>query len=155
MGLLHGGPLGALAGFALGALFDSMTERAQSFTIEEERTYQSQGERNGFLFSLMVLSAHIIHADGKIMHSEMEFVRRFLRTNFSSQAESEGQEILLRLFEEKKQMGAERWNTQMRAICQQLRVVMPAEQRIQLHRHRGTQCTPTDLHPDGTGGRYG
>jgi DnaJ like chaperone protein len=98
LGLLHGGPLGALAGFALGALFDSMTERAQSFTVEEERTYQSQGERNGFLFSLMVLSAHIIHADGKIMHSEMEFVRRFLRTNFSSQAESEGQEILLRLF---------------------------------------------------------
>ncbi|MBQ6085663.1 MAG: TerB family tellurite resistance protein [Bacteroidaceae bacterium] len=132
LGLLHGGPLGALAGFALGALFDSMTERAQSFTVEEERTYQSQGERNGFLFSLMVLSAHIIHADGRIMHSEMEFVRRFLRTNFSSQAESEGQEILLRLFEEKKQMGAERWNAQMRAICQQLRVVMPAEQRIQL-----------------------
>ena len=29
-------------------------------------------------------------------------------------------------------MEAERWNAQMRAICQQLRVVMPAEQRIQL-----------------------
>lgn len=132
LGLLQGGPLGALAGFVLGSLFDTITERYQTFTVEEKRTYQAQGERNGFLFSLMVLSAHIIHADGKIMHSEMEYVRRFLRTNFSSQAESEGQEILLRLFDEKKRMGTDRWNAQMRAICQQLRVVMPAEQRIQL-----------------------
>ncbi|MBO4642366.1 MAG: TerB family tellurite resistance protein [Bacteroidaceae bacterium] len=132
LGLLQGGPLGALAGFVLGSLFDTITERYQTFTVEEKRTYQQQGERNGFLFSLMVLSAHIIHADGKIMHSEMEYVRRFLRTNFSSQAESEGQEILLRLFDEKKRMGTDRWNAQMRAICQQLRVVMPAEQRIQL-----------------------
>lgn len=132
LGLLQSGPLGALAGFVLGSLFDTITERYQTFTVEEKRTYQAQGERNGFLFSLMVLSAHIIHADGKIMHSEMEYVRRFLRTNFSSQAESEGQEILLRLFDEKKRMGTDRWNAQMRAICQQLRVVMPAEQRIQL-----------------------
>lgn len=132
LGLLQGGPLGALAGFVLGSLFDTITERYQTFTVEEKRTYQQQGERNGFLFSLMVLSAHIIHADGKIMHSEMEYVRRFLRTNFSSQAESEGQEILLRLFDEKKRMGTDQWNAQMRAICQQLRVVMPAEQRIQL-----------------------
>lgn len=132
LGLLHGGPLGALAGFVLGAVFDMFTERAPQFTPEEQRAYEPQGQRNGFLFSMMVLSAHIIHADSKIMHSEMEYVRRFLRTNFSVQAESEGQEILLRLFEQKKQMGESRWNAQIQAVCRQLAAVMPQEQRLQL-----------------------
>lgn len=132
LGLLHGGPLGALAGFVLGAMFDMFTERASSFTPEEQRAYEPQGQRNGFLFSLMVLSAHIIHADSKIMHSEMEYVRRFLRTNFSAQAESEGQEILLRLFEQKKQMGQAQWNAQIQAVCRQLASAMPQEQRLQL-----------------------
>ena len=132
LGLLHGGPLGALAGFVLGAMFDMFTERASNFTPEEQRAYEPQGQRNGFLFSLMVLSAHIIHADSKIMHSEMEYVRRFLRTNFSAQAESEGQEILLRLFEQKKQMGQAQWNAQIQAVCRQLAAVMPQEQRLQL-----------------------
>ncbi len=132
LGLLHGGPLGMFAGFVLGALFDSFTDQKMNFTVEEEQAYQPQGERNGFLFSMMVLSAHIIHADSKIMHSEMEYVRRFLRTNFSAQAESEGEDILLRLFEQKKQMGSSQWDAQILAVCRQLAAVMPQEQRLQL-----------------------
>ena len=37
--------------------------------------------RNSFLFSMLVLSSYVIKADGKIMHSEMEYVRQFLRQN--------------------------------------------------------------------------
>ena len=132
LGLLHGGPLGALAGFVLGAIFDSFTERSAHFTVEERQAYEPEGERNGFLFSMMVLSAHIIHADRKIMHSEMEYVRRFLRTNFSAAAESQGQDILLRLFEQKKQMGPSQWDAQIQAVCRQIAGVMPQEQRLQL-----------------------
>lgn len=39
------------------------------------------GRRNSFLFSMLVMASYIIRADGRIMHSEMEFVRRFLRMN--------------------------------------------------------------------------
>jgi DnaJ like chaperone protein len=120
------------AGFVLGALFDSYTSKMTHFTAEEEQAYRPQCERNGFLFSMMVLSAHIIHADRKVMHSEMEYVRRFLRTNFSAQAESEGEDILLRLFEQKKQMGIAQWNAQILAVCRQLSAMMPQEQRLQL-----------------------
>ena len=38
------------------------------------------------------------------MHSEMEFVRRFLRVNFGEGAVAEGEQILLNLFERRKQM---------------------------------------------------
>ena len=140
LGLMSGGPLGMLAGIVLGALFDSVFDQDNYFTPEElnqqeQRSTasrrQQQGDRNGFLFSLMTLAAHIIHADGRIMHSEMEFVRRFLRQNFSAQAETEGEQILLRLFEEKKRMGAG-WDSQIMAICQQMAFAMPREQRLQL-----------------------
>ena len=50
------------------------------------------------------MASYIIRADGKVMHSEMEFVRNFLRRNFGEQAVAEGQQILLNLFEERKRM---------------------------------------------------
>jgi len=133
LGLFSGSPLGVLAGFALGSLVDGLFEQSDP---QARLTYSSQdrvqSERNSFLFSLMVLSAHIISADGKIMHSEMEFVRRFLRTNFNAQAETEGENILLRLFEQKKQMGIAQWNAQIQAVCRQIGGMMPVEQRLQL-----------------------
>lgn len=96
------GPLGALAGFALGSLLDNSTD-----TVTEDGTQDSDpyaGQRNSFLFSLLVMASYIIRADGRIMHSEMEFVRRFLRVNFGEAAVSEGEQILLNLFEQRKQM---------------------------------------------------
>ncbi len=135
LGLLSGGPLGMLAGIVLGAVADSVFDQDNYFKPGEgmgNAAYQQQGARNGFLFSLMVLAAHIIHADRRVMHSEMEYVRRFLRTNFSLDAEREGEEILLRLFEEKKRMGDSEWVQQIVAVCQQLAYAMPMEQRLQL-----------------------
>ena len=94
LGWMAGGPLGALAGYLLGSLFDSAfgsvnilgnsgtydygSTRDSGFRAYEEiyreayQRQQAQGNRNSFLFSLLVLSSYIIKADGKAMHSEME-----------------------------------------------------------------------------------
>ena len=61
------------------------------------------GQRNSFLF-LCWSWLRIIRADGRIMHSEMEFVRQFLRVNFGEAFVSEGERILLNLFEQRKRM---------------------------------------------------
>lgn len=85
-----GSILGSLAGFAVGALFDAFSGGRDEPAATESRATSGEGrregQRNSFLFSLMVLSAHIIQADGKIMHSEMEYVRDFLRRNFGETA---------------------------------------------------------------------
>ena len=52
---------------------------------------------------MLVMASYIIRADGRIMHSEMEFVRRFLRSTFGEAAVGEGERILLNLFEQRKQ----------------------------------------------------
>lgn len=106
MGFMAGGPLGALAGYALGSFFDKATDLGNvgSETASDDAYAGSAGQRNSFLFSMLVMASYIIRADGRIMHSEMEFVRRFLRTNFGEAAVTEGEQILLNLFEQRKQM---------------------------------------------------
>ena len=111
-GWMAGGPLGALAGYLLGSLFDTMLNGVntpensgtwQSYNESYQQAYQrqqQQGQRNSFMFSLLVLSSYIIKADGKAMHSEMELVRQMLRQNFGNAAVQQGNEILNRLFEE-------------------------------------------------------
>lgn len=131
-----GSILGSLAGFAVGALFDAFSGGRDEPAATESRATSDEGrregQRNSFLFSLMVLSAHIIQADGKIMHSEMEYVRDFLRRNFGETAREEGEAILLRLFEYRKQHGAQAWNVQIEQACGEMAQGMPEEHRIQL-----------------------
>jgi DnaJ like chaperone protein len=95
------------------------------------RSPQEQA-RSRFLFSLMVLAAHIIQADDRIMHSEMEYVRRFLRANFGEDAVQEGNDILLKLFDYRKLKGSVVWNDQINQTCNELAQYTPSEHRLQL-----------------------
>jgi len=126
-----GGVLGALAGYALGSAFDSMTESGGTSDTDHSQRVQ-QEQRNGFLFSLLVLSAHIIQADGKIMHSEMECVRSFLRNSFGDQAAQQGDEILRKLFQKRKEVGDKEWNHIIRQSCSEMYAAMTDEQRNML-----------------------
>lgn len=151
LGFITAGPLGALAGYALGSLFDHGLNAVnrdgdhhynnaydaysgnQSYGNQSYGRQQSyEGERNSFMFSLLVLSSYIINADGKIMHSEMELVRRFLRLNFGEAAKQQGEEILLKLFEQQKQMGMQQYRSVIQDSCHQIRANMMYEQRLQL-----------------------
>lgn len=156
LGFITAGPLGALAGYALGSLFEHGLDAVnrdgdhhynnaydaysgqqhngrQGFGNQSYSRQQSyEGERNSFMFSLLVLSSYIINADGKIMHSEMEMVRRFLRQNFGEAAKQQGEEILLKLFEQQKQMGMQQYRSVIQDSCHQIRANMMYEQRLQL-----------------------
>jgi len=126
LGFIGGGPIGALAGFLFGTAFDFFNSSDSSITTADK------AERNRFLFSLMILSADIIQADGKIMHSEMEYVRQFLRRNFGENAVAEGEAHILKIFEWRKKVGESTWRQKIAECCSHLARVMPQEQRIQL-----------------------
>ena len=135
--VITGNVLGAMAGFFLGSLFDGSTTTSSNsygqsgFGGGNAQTYD-EGNRNSFLFSMLVLSSYIIRADGKIMHSEMEFVRDFLRRNFGEVAVSEGEAILLRLFEEQKRQGDAVFKENIRQACAEMRMHMDYSTRLQL-----------------------
>ena len=159
IGWMAGGPLGALAGYLVGSLFDSMLDNVnnpdnsgtwgagserdeqwrqqsyQSFNEAYQQAYRQrmqQGQRNSFLFSLLVLSSYIIKADGKAMHSEMELVRQMLRQNFGDDAVGQGNEILNKLFDEQKREGWQQFKQTVRQCCGQINQQMDYSQRLQL-----------------------
>ncbi|GJG35276.1 DnaJ domain-containing protein [Prevotella lacticifex] len=91
-----------------------------------------QGNRNSFLISMLVLASYIIKADGRIMHSEMEFVRQFLRQNFGSEAVDQGNEILLKLFDEQKHLSPSQIKEAIRKACVDMNLHMDYSTRLQL-----------------------
>ena len=127
LGFMTAGPLGALLGFVLGSLFDGGLDMVNGPDMDNYnnreydnndayRRYQEyrqrqtyEGQRNSFLFSLLVLAAYIIRADGKVMHED----------------------IVKKLFERQKQEGAA-YRTTIRQACQQIAVNMDYSQRLQL-----------------------
>ena len=143
LGFITGGPLGALAGIALGALFDHGLDEvnkqgndhqtySDAYSAYSGQSQAYEGQRNSFMFSLLVLASYIINADGKIMHSEMELVRRFLRQNFGEAAKRQGEEILLKLFEQQKRLGMAQYRSVIQDSCRQIQSNMLYEQRLQL-----------------------
>lgn len=135
IGFMAGGPLGALAGYALGSLFDNTGNVETGYYTESQGTGCNYGQRNSFLFSLLVMASYIIKADGKVMHSEMEYVRNFLRTNFGENAVNEGQQILLNLFEQRKRMDAQNpyaFKNTIHDCGRQIAANLSYEERLQL-----------------------
>jgi len=142
------GPIGALIGFAVGAMWDKAVDGASSIGDEPllggggqsgygGATYyggsrQQEGDRNSFLLSMLVLAAYIIKADGRVMHSEMEVVRGVLRQNFGETGAQEGEKILRRIFDEEKRIGSQAFRENIRQSCQQVAANVDYSGRLQL-----------------------
>jgi len=149
LGFMTAGPLGAFAGYFIGSIIDGMGDNDSQGasgnyggnysggsysgnSYGQGHTRQEQGQRNSFLFSLLVLASYIMKSDGKVMHSEMEFVREFLRNNFGEAAAQQGNDILLRLFDEQKKTNAYLYRTQIRQVCAQIAANLNYSERLQL-----------------------
>lgn len=101
LGWVLGGPIGGILGFLFGSMFDSMQTGAyewrppigdnqQEAYGPETRTRTRQGD---FMVSLLVLAAAVMKADGRVLKSELEYVKQFLRNQFNQ--ELTGQSILM------------------------------------------------------------
>lgn len=141
IGFANWGFLGGLAGYCIGKFIDDAAsasaaratdQRYTSNQSYQNTTYDQSNQRDSFLFSLMVLSSYIIKADGKVMHSEMEYVRGFLRSNFGEVSVSQGESILLRLFERQKQEGMASFRNEIRGCCYEIRSHFNISLRLEL-----------------------
>lgn len=81
LGWALGGPLGALLGFMLGAALEE-----QGSIKTKTGKPQGRGGQGDFAVSLMALFSTVMRADGKVMRSELDQVKHFLRTSFGQDA---------------------------------------------------------------------
>jgi DnaJ like chaperone protein len=114
LGWAFGGPIGAILGFMFGSMVDGM----------QSGSYEYSGTRRGdFGVSLMVLAAAVMKADGKVVKSELEYVKKFLKMQFG---EEEGQNKIMML----KEILQQDYNVQ--EVAQQIRQFMEYPSRLQL-----------------------
>lgn len=112
------GPLGAIMGVVLGHLAEQQTG-----FIKERDDVDDRNARSGFLASLLVLVAAVMKADGKVVRSELDYVKRSLVQTFG---EAEAQQALLMLRDILKQ------NIPVMEIVHQVRVNMSYSSRLEL-----------------------
>ena len=120
LGWFLGGPLGALLGFAAGSLFDGQS-RSETTTYYRGRNYNTTP--GDFGLSLIVLVAAVMKADGKVVKSELDFVRNFFRKQFGEETAGEA---LLMLRDLLKQ------NIPIADVCRQISRNMEYTSRLQL-----------------------
>ena len=85
LGWAFGGPIGAILGYAFGSMFD----KAQK-SKDNDDFYNKQNSFAGhdFAASLLVLSAAVMKADGKLLKSELEYIKSFVYQQFGAEKAS-------------------------------------------------------------------
>lgn len=77
LGFVMGGPIGGLMGFLVGSVIDSAT--VETSTSQPGTVRTTQGD---FGMSLLVLIAAVMKADGKVVKSELDYVKQFFVRQF-------------------------------------------------------------------------
>lgn len=120
LGFTVGGPIGALLGFAIGSVIDKTLE-VEDKGSNTKRPYQSTP--NDFGASLLVLVASVMKADGRVLKSELEFVRRFFNKQFGSERTKQHMLVLRELL--KKEIP-------LQEVCLQIKTYTMYPARLQL-----------------------
>jgi DnaJ like chaperone protein len=85
LGWALGGPIGGILGLAVGSIFDS----GKSDIPGQSRGVKEKTLRGDYAASLLVLIAAVMKADGRVMKSELDYVRRYFVSRFGEDTASE------------------------------------------------------------------
>ncbi len=109
------GPIGGLLGFGIGSIIDSTQIHASKSL--------SQTTQGDFALSLIVLVAAVMKADGKILQSELDFVKNYFNRIFGKEAASDAIRMLREILKQ---------NIPLDEVCTQIRQNLDHSSRLQL-----------------------
>lgn len=120
LGWAVGGPIGAIFGFVVGSLIDG-----SSVEMPTGRTtgYSGRTTAGGYVMSLLVLVAAVMKADGKVLKSELDYVKKFMVQNFGEASAAEAVKLLRDLLKQ---------TIPVNEVCRQIRQNMNYSARLQL-----------------------
>ena|SRR5690554_1111423 len=130
LGWAVGGPIGAILGFVIGSIIDENTQQVQvrdpsGRTGFGGRTtgYSGRTTTGGYVMSLLVLTAAVMKADGKIVRSELDYVKKFMVQNFGEASAQEAIKLLRDLLKQ---------NIPVAEVSRQIKQNMNYSARLQL-----------------------
>ncbi|HQQ95468.1 MAG TPA: TerB family tellurite resistance protein [Bacteroidia bacterium] len=123
---LFRGFFGSILGFIIGSAIDNALSSGKKFNGDEFDYYRQHatGPHNDFATMLMVLSASVMRADGKVLKAELDFIKTFFSQQFGPRFTREHLQVLKHFLD-----GAE---IPLERICSDIRQRAELEVRIQL-----------------------
>ncbi|MBM3420737.1 MAG: molecular chaperone DjlA [Bacteroidetes bacterium] len=118
LGALAGGPLGAVLGFLIGTVIDNTR-----FEVHGGRPAYGPTTPGGFGMSLLVLIAAVMKADGRVLRSELDFVKQFFTRQFGPDSATDALQVLRDILKQE---------IPLRDVCSQIAMNMDYSSRLQL-----------------------
>ncbi len=120
LGWAFGGPIGAIVGFVVGSMFDG---GAEAIKTGSRTGYSTRTTTGGYVMSLLVLVAAVMKADGKVLKSELDYVKKFMVHNFGEASATEAIRMLRDLLNQ---------TIPVNEVCRQIKQNMNYSARLQL-----------------------
>jgi len=128
LGWTLGGPIGGILGLAFGSMFDGM--QGGKYEYKEGGHPYGAGAVGGqktrpgdFAASLIILAGAVMKADGKVLKSELDFVKKFFHQQFGEQLAVENMLVLREIIKQE---------INVREVAVQIKQFMDHSSRLQL-----------------------
>ena len=124
-GWILGGPIGAIIGLYIGSKFSGGRVNNQK----------------AFEISLLILSSVVIKADGKVLKSELDYVKKFFTKTFGAKKSNE-------YFNMFNSLNKQDLNSKLRQVCMQLNSHIQHSSRLEIiHFLFGVAASDNEIHP--------
>jgi DnaJ like chaperone protein len=128
LGWAFAGPIGGI----LGVIFAGSSDKSYKQV--------AQSKAGDFMVSLLVLFAKVMKADGKLLKSELDYVKSFLKRNLSRQQS----QVFIKMFQE---ILKQEYSTA--EVCKQIQKSMDHPSRLELlHVLFGLSASDGEIHPE-------
>ena len=136
LGWVVAGPIGAILGYAYGSMSSNTNFQKSHWT--GQTTHNSPTRHGDFVISVLVLLAKVMKADGKLLRSELDYVKRFLKTQFGINQTKELMLIFKDILEQ---------DYPLRDVCKQIQRSMDHPSRLELiHILYGLSASDGNVH---------
>ncbi|HSH52070.1 MAG TPA: TerB family tellurite resistance protein [Bacteroidales bacterium] len=109
------GPLGGILGFALGSLMENVDA--------QQKSGYSTTTTGSFAASLLVLIAAVMKADGKVMKSELNYIKKYFVQAFGEDSAAEAIRMLRDILKQ---------NIPVKSVCVQIKQNLDYSSRLEL-----------------------
>lgn len=139
LGWVLGGPIGAIIGYYLASQGQGDYTKQSYFTSKSTQSYPNT-KPGDFMISLLVLLGAVMKADKQLLKSELDYVKKFLRQQFSNQDTQEFMTLFKDIIKQ---------DYPVRDVCRQIQRSMDHPSRLELiHVLFGLSNADGHIHPN-------
>lgn len=136
LGWVVAGPIGAILGYAYGSM--NAEPKIENFGSSSGRGYAPKTRHGDFVISVLVLLAKVMKADGKLLKSELDYVKKFLMQQFGVLQTKELMMVFKDILDQEYPL---------RDVCRQIQRSMDHPSRLELiHILYGLSAADGDVH---------